>query len=503
MIAALLISMLVSGPVSDTLSFAEMSAVRLSPVTAFATGSGYSAAAWLFSPLDTYTSASASWVRRGEESPLLQEEGRQSSEGVIDIHSLVRLNEASAVRGNVQYRNGMKKGVMWNSSSDYDIVRPYAVADSVGGDVKREQYAFSGGYASRRDRLHYGFEGSYRALHEYRMVDPRPRNIVSDLTVRVSVGYRFTYRYLLDFSTAYRRYSQSQNLSFYNQKGSNSSVFHLTGLGNHFGRFEGGTSAYTSTRYAGNGLELSLNLLPDSVGGWRAGLTYSLLDIVHHLPNQNEVPYTELYTRNARAEVSFVSKNGGFDYAAGLQAGYESRKGVESIIDNGSAGRFLELMRFSMYSSDMFSAGVCGTGEWGREDGRWSIDATADFLQIDSRYQYPLRKLDTRGLDIDIKTGYTVLTGNNLIKAVIEAGRYKSFGAGMTIPPEYTLDKLLAFYTDRRIRMACSSWVGGLSLRWEREIGNSSLFALTDARYVLLDGGADALYTTVTIGFIF
>ena len=139
MISALLISMLVSGLVSDTLSVAEMSAVRLSPVTAFATGSGYSAAAWLFSPLDTYTSASASWVRRGEESPLLQEEGRQSSEGVIDIHSLVRLNEASAVRGNVQYRNGMKKGVMWNSSSDYDIVRPYAVADSVGGDVKREQ----------------------------------------------------------------------------------------------------------------------------------------------------------------------------------------------------------------------------------------------------------------------------------------------------------------------------------------------------------------------------
>ena len=55
----------------------------------------------------------------------------------------------------------------------------------------------------------------------------------------------------------------------------------------------------------------------------------------------------------------------------------------------------------------------------------------------------------------------------------------------------------------RQARFASSSFIGGFSLRWEREIGNSSLFALTDARYVLLDGGADALYTTVTIGFNF
>ena len=91
----------------------------------------------------------------------------------------------------------------------------------------------------------------------------------------------------------------------------------------------------------------------------------------------------------------------------------------------------------------------------------------------------------------------------NLLNVNMEFGRYQSFGAAMTIPAEYTLDRLFAFYSDRRTRMACSSWSGGLSLRWEREIGGSSLFALTDARYVLLDGGADALYTTLTIGLNF
>ena len=189
MIAALLITLLAAAPVSDSLSVVERSAERLLPVAAYAAGSAHSAAAWLFSPFGTYTSASASWVRRGEEAPLLQEEGRIAGEGVIDIETLVRLNDNSAVRGSVQYRNGIKKGVMWNSSSDYDVVRPYAVVDSVGGDVRREEYSFSGGYAARSGRLHYGFNGSYRALHEYRMVDPRPRNIVSDLAFSSALGY--------------------------------------------------------------------------------------------------------------------------------------------------------------------------------------------------------------------------------------------------------------------------------------------------------------------------
>lgn len=503
MIAALLISILATAPATDTLTVVDRSAVRLSPVTSYAAGSEISAADWLFSPYDSYTSASVSWDRRGEEQPLLQEEGRLSSEGVIDIETLVRLDAESAVRGSVQYRNGVKDRVMWNSSSDYGIVRPYAVADSIGGDVRREQYSFSGGYATRKDRLHYGFEGSYRALHEYRMIDPRPRNIVSDLTVRASIGYRISDSYLLDLSASYRRYSQSQNLSFYSQKGSNSSVFHLTGLGGHFGRFEGGTSAYTTTRYAGNGYDITLNLLPDKVSGWRSSLSYSLLDIVHHLPNQNEVPYTELYTRKAEAKVSYVSDSGGIDYAADLHAGYEWRKGLESVIDNGAAGRFLELMRFAMYSSDMLCAGLRAVGERPGTSGTISLEAATDYILLNSGYKYPARSFDASGLDMGLKAAYSLRKGRSHFKATLEAGRYQALGAGITIPKEFTLEKLYSFYSDRQSRFASSSFNCGSSLRWEREFGSFSLFALADARYVRLDIVANALYSTLTIGFNF
>lgn len=500
MIAALLITLLASAPAHDTLSIADRSAERLSPVTAYAAGSSASVSDWLFSPYDSYTTLSSSWEYRGEEWPLLREEGQSGSEGVIDIGTMVRLDENSAVRGKVQYRNGLKKGVMWNSSSDYDILRPYAVADSVGGDVKREQYSFSGGYAARSGRIHYGFEGAYRALHEYRMVDPRPRNIVSDLSIKAGAGFRMTARYLLDFSVAYRRYSQSQNISFYSQKGSNSSVFHLTGLGSHFGRFEGGTSAYTTTRYAGNGLDVNLNLLPDGVSGWRAGLTYSLFSLVHHLPNQNEVPYTELYTRTAEGKVSYVSQGRKMDYALDLHINYESRSGVESVIDNGSAGRFLELMRFKMYSSDILRSGVRAAGEW--RNG-FSMEADADFVYLNSGYVYPSRNLNSKGADINLRAAYIGRWNDNLLKVVLKVGRYQSLGAILSIPAEYTMDKLLSFYSDRRARFASSSLSGGASVRWEKEIRTFSLFLLADADYVRLDGGADSVYSTVTIGFNF
>lgn len=34
--------------------------------------------------------------------------------------------------------------MLWNENADYDVIYPYVAADSVGGDMKFENYAFSG-----------------------------------------------------------------------------------------------------------------------------------------------------------------------------------------------------------------------------------------------------------------------------------------------------------------------------------------------------------------------
>ena len=180
MMTGLLISLSLLLPATDSLSAVQRSYARGEKVRV---SEGGSAAAYLFGPDATYTAAAASWNYGNDLSPLVREEGRGLSEGRIDIGILVRLDSLSAVRGKVRYANGVKRGVLWNSSSDYSTLYPYVMADTVGGDLRKEEYVFSGGYTARRGRFHWGAEGAYRALHEYRQADPRPRNIVSDLKI--------------------------------------------------------------------------------------------------------------------------------------------------------------------------------------------------------------------------------------------------------------------------------------------------------------------------------
>ena len=203
MSAGLVISLFLLLPLTDSLSAVQRSYARGEKVRV---SEGASAAAYLFGPDATYTGAAASWNYAKDPAPLVREEGRGLSEGQLNIGTLVRLDSLSAVRGKVRYVNGVKRDVLWNSSSDCSTVYPYVMADTVGGDLRKEEYAFSGGYTARRGRFHWGVEGAYRALHEYRQADPRPRNIVSDLSVTGSAGWRPVPGYVLDATLGYRRY---------------------------------------------------------------------------------------------------------------------------------------------------------------------------------------------------------------------------------------------------------------------------------------------------------
>ena len=79
--------------------------------------------------------------------------------------------------------------------------------------------------------------GGYRASHNYRDKDPRPRNTASDLSFSAGGGYRLgTYR--IGVSADFRYYQQYSEISFLADKGS-TSVYHVLGLGMDYARFAG------------------------------------------------------------------------------------------------------------------------------------------------------------------------------------------------------------------------------------------------------------------------
>lgn len=464
MTGTLLISLSLLLSPADTLSAVEKSAARACEIR---TEEGRSATAYLQARDASYTSAALSWNGRREAHPRFREEGRGLQEGRLDIRTLVRLDSLQAVRGAVRYTGGVKKDVLFSSSSDYFTVYPYVVADTVGGDVRKEEYFFSGGYAGRRGRFHWGLEGGYRALHEFRKVDPRPRNIVSDLEVRGSAAWRMWPAYHLELTLGYRRYSQTQTLSFLSERGKNSAIFHLTGLGGHFARFAGATDSYMNTRYAGNGLVVEAALRPFRQQGWNAIVSYSLLDLTHYLPNLNQVPYTELYTREIEARCHYLSQEGDWAWKAGLRGHLEWRQGQESVLDNGNAGYLQELGRFTQYNRVQWTLAGSGAAQW---QGRWTLQGHVRYLGGSERYAYPGRSMATSGLEARLGAGYRHRQGHWLLSAAVQAGRYQPLSGSLNIPEEYTIPSFTDYYRAHFARLDAASWDAGLHLHAERQL---------------------------------
>lgn len=498
MMTGLLISLSLLLPLTDSLSAVERSYARGEKLRV---NEGESAAAYLFGPDASYTGAAASWSYAKDPAPLVREEGKGLSEGQIHIATLVRLDSLSAVRGRVRYVNGVKRDVLWNSSSDYSTVYPYVMADTVGGDLRKEEYAFSAGYTARRGHFHWGVEGAYRALHEFRQADPRPRNIVSDLSIAASAGWRPVPGYVLDATLGYRRYSQRQTMSFLNARGKNTSILHLTGLGSHFSRFSGATDAYMDTRYAGNGITLSAAWVPLQDKGWNAAVSYRLLDLVHYLPNQNEVPYTELYTRTVNLSLHYLSRGGEVGWKAGVFARYQWRIGQESILDNGAAGYIKELARANMFNSGTLSAGVDGLLQWRQ---RWNLEARAAYSRNEENYAYPVRLMANSGLRAGLDAAYRRQSGPWHWKTALGGGLYRPMVGTLRIPEADTDARIAAYWQQHDARLRVASLDARLVVYAERQLSaRLSLYVEASGRAVFPTGYSPAFYSTLSAGLNF
>lgn len=143
----------------------------------------------------------------------MKQEGDKDTRIGVDVNSFVILSERDRVFGSAGYRSEKQENVLWNENIDWKLIAPYVTGDSIGGFLKGETYYFNGGYASESGSWTWGITGGYRASHNYRDKDPRPRNTASDLSFALGAGYRLgTYR--LGVSADFRLYQQKSEISF-------------------------------------------------------------------------------------------------------------------------------------------------------------------------------------------------------------------------------------------------------------------------------------------------
>lgn len=315
---------------------------------------------------------------------------------------------SSTLWGHASYLNGVCRNVAWNETADAPLLYPYLLADSIGGDLKREQYSFSGGYADRRGRLAWGAAISYVALLQYRDVDPRPRNVVGRLSISIGGLYRCAGRYYAGVGFGFMKYKQTNEVEFKSEMGVDK-VYHLTGLGSHYNRFAGdGLSTY----YDGFRVHLDLNLYPSDSRGAFAACRLSRFSFENILSDLNRLPLARAWHNQLDAEAGWLSPSSAGEWGVAGNLSVWRRHGSENIFGDPAVSIYPVIGANEMYADNGVS--LSASARWGLRFGpvsRFHILLSPEWSRRTSAYiePYSYRVVNAAGLSAraagDVKVG--------------------------------------------------------------------------------------------------
>lgn len=364
--------------------------------------------------------ATAQWQR--QSTPFVLQHGRGFFMPAAGVDSYLRLTDHTAVWGHASYMNGRQHQVAWNSTSDYDLLQPYVLADTLGGDSHRERYRFEGGYATQLNQWMVGAEMLFRADHEYRDVDPRMRGIVNELTLRLAAG-RLLGTYIVATAVEGNVYKQRNSVDFYRELGV-IPEYQMTGLGTEYARFSGDKR---SLQYDGGGTALLVDATPRDGNGPYAHLKIGQRRY-HRLITENyTLPLTDLYTQGLQAVVGWQRSG----KAAYVSADYGKRSGDEHIIGTSATTSFPDRGVLTMYKNHRLNTSltaVCTTG-------RWQAEARVGYRHSRERYVYPERKLNTAHVYAHLQaTAFMQPSRRLMLSARLNAGYEACTGHELLMP---------------------------------------------------------------------
>lgn len=391
----------------------------------------------------------------------------------ISAESYVRMSGHSRIWGNARYRNGVRKNVQWNESADYNLLYPYVAADTIGGDLKSETYFFEGGYAAAWKRWTFGGGFSYRALQEYREIDPRPYNRVADLQGNIGASLRLANRYAIGLSAEAHKYKQSGELAYYNELGV-SKTFHLTGLGSSYTRFDG---TNTSVRYQGHAYGTGIHLLStDKKGGWNASVNYLSSFYEKRLPAMNELTLNELDEDRLQGEMAWTRLRRRSRLGIKAQACYSNRQGTEVIYGDAVNHVYPQIATARQFGSKAFDGSLSALYEQEPTDNRrWSVHPSVGYRRTEESYNAPSKRMEYSLLNARLILSSTRKWKNDRLDARLWGmHRHKldaALHASTALAHPYALTVL-----QQNLEMQSGGRNGyGLSMRWSKRMPGNML----------------------------
>lgn len=453
-----------------------------------------SSAAMLYRSEQSLSQLSLRFNLRREQEALLQPLGDGAFDGGFYAESYQRLSERSAAWADARYVRGSRRNVCWNSTADYLLLYPCVTADSVGGNLSTEEYAFGGGYVRRVGRFDLAIRGEYRAGQEYRQVDPRPHNVVSDFTVRLGVGMQFP-QYVLGLDLQGRLYKQDQDIDFFYPPGASSSELYMTGLGSHYARYSLTETSF-DIGYDGKGCLLAVQLMPRYAKGWYARAAFESLTTERLNKPNNTVPVTRLETRQATFAAAY--RSGRWSLRAG--GGYELRRSIEMVADR--TGHSVIVDEQAMYRNRIWRADAEATVEWRGGTVNYRLSPRAEWRQSTAAYVYPARRMRLAQFCGAVRGSAEWLRPQWRVKATAGIGCYVSPDEEVSLSG--IQENISQYLTYTAARLSGRAVAPEVSLRAERRLSrNLACFAETGWRPRFYSGGLSEHLLTAAFGILF
>lgn len=160
------------------------------------------------------------------------QEGDSKNEVKFETNSYKAQKNNNTLWGSASYLQNKTKNIRWNNNIDLSRIAPFVIADSIGGTMNLQTYAFKGGYAKKLKKLTLAAAFDYTASLSYKTQDPRPKNITSDLNFKVGMNYPLNQTYKIGLAAGINRYTQSSTIIFSSEL-QRTSLYHMNGLGTY------------------------------------------------------------------------------------------------------------------------------------------------------------------------------------------------------------------------------------------------------------------------------
>ncbi len=160
--------------------------------------------------------------------------------------------------GKFAFEQSTDKDIHWNSVLDPYRGTPYILADSIGGDWKKQQYSLQAKVAARplwRERLHPAFDLSYDLATGAKQIDPRPLSNTNTLKFGPSMLWLINTKQQIGFSAHYQIFKENINIEI-RQPNTAHNLYRFKGLSIHDNSIP--TTSGHSREYVGQELDGAL-----------------------------------------------------------------------------------------------------------------------------------------------------------------------------------------------------------------------------------------------------